>query len=86
MLNGACTMEGRACEADDRCKAYLECSLDMYCLNYNFADLAHPLPCVTSCAKAGMINGQTDPVVALVAPIALCAQDPGKCGPVCNVR
>jgi hypothetical protein len=86
MTNGGCAAETQACNTDDRCARYLECSIVEYCLNYSFTDLAHSPPCVNECANAGSINGQTDPIIALVAPVALCAQNPATCGPACNVR
>jgi hypothetical protein len=86
LTTGPCQDLTNACEQNQHCGVLLDCLVDAYCLIYGLnVDLAHIPKCLQTCGVMAQITGPTDPAAALFTPVAMCAQDPGRCANVCDV-
>ena len=82
----SCSTEYTECLTHEKCIKAVTCLIDSYCLNYDVTNLANLAPCLVRCSLESGILSADDPAVAYTAPVLTCAQLPGKCGAVCNVR
>lgn len=83
-VNGdACAAQVATCNADPKCKAFLACVLDLYCIDFRLGDLAHLPKWLGTCGQQTGVLSQTDPAILAYVPVLLCGQDPTKCGSVC---
>jgi hypothetical protein len=80
---GACATQAAACNADPKCSAFLDCVLELYCIDFALGDLAKLPPCIPVCGQRAGILSQTDPAILAYAPVLFCGQDPAHCASVC---
>jgi hypothetical protein len=85
MMSSTCSEALAPCAANTRCNALAKCLLNSYCMTLNVADLAHVPQCALDCSTEAGIEGQQDPALFLYLQVIFCAQNPMKCGPVCDV-
>jgi hypothetical protein len=81
---GGCKTQYDSCTAEPKCRAFIDCLLGAYCLNYSLTNLAHLPACLLQCGADAGIAGQDDPALEAYIPVEGCAQT--TCGTSCNVQ
>ena len=80
----ACASVYDPCAANASCLTFATCATDSSCWSSSLTDLTHISPCLVTCSGKAGITSMNDPGAVLVGPVYGCAQDPNKCGNLCD--
>jgi hypothetical protein len=80
----ACASVYDPCTTNATCTTFATCVTDTSCWASSLTDLTHLSPCLVQCSIKAGITSMNDPATAFIGPLYGCAQDPMKCGSLCD--
>ena len=69
----SCRTEYDKCAADAKCKVFIQCLLDSYCVNIP-PDLSQLPPCLVTCGLQADIKSSEDSAIVLFRPVLFCIE------------